>query len=272
MAVIELVSIFLSPVLIVCGWLGRDFLRTWLTRRVENEFNQKLEILRAQLRESEERLKADLHAREAEVTALRNGALTALGSRQIAVDYRRLEAVDQLWSAVLALLPARSLMRSMAVIEYEPAAEAAEADSKVRELFSSFGNEEVLLHLDTSSAGKARPFVSLSIWATYTALSALSHHAVVRWHTLKSGLGTKGLVNNDAVANLIKVALPHKASLIDDWGPSGWHYLYEELEAKLLQEFQTMLEGKEADALSLKQTAEIIRLANEITIRDSTKV
>lgn len=67
-------------------WIGRHLILTRLTKSVEYEFGQKIEALRAQLREGEERLKADLRAKEIEIAALRSGAMTALASRQIAVD------------------------------------------------------------------------------------------------------------------------------------------------------------------------------------------
>jgi len=90
-------------------WLGRNVISTRLTKSVEYEFNKKLELVRSQMRESEERLKAELRTKETEIAALRSGALSALASRQVALDKRRLEAVDQLWASVTALGPARAI-------------------------------------------------------------------------------------------------------------------------------------------------------------------
>ena len=72
-----------TGLLAVALWLTRNLILTRLTNSVEHEFNAKLETLRTQLRESEERLKADLRAKEAEITALRSGAMTAMASRQM---------------------------------------------------------------------------------------------------------------------------------------------------------------------------------------------
>ena len=97
----------------VALWLGRNLIFTRLTKSVEHEFNGRLETLKAQLRDSEERLKAELRNRESEIAALRGGALSALASRQAALDKRRLEAVDQLWTSVSALAPCRAIAASM---------------------------------------------------------------------------------------------------------------------------------------------------------------
>jgi hypothetical protein len=250
--------------LAAAGWFGREVIRNWLTQRIKFEFDTKLTELGAKLRDGEERLKADLRAKEAEISALRTGALTAIASRQAALDQRRLEAVDQIWSAVHALGPARGLMQSMSVLKYEHAAEAAEKDPRARMVFEAFGKEEVLLHLDTSSAHKARPYVTEPVWAAYSALSALCYNAILRWHTLKNGLGRMDLVKNEAVAKLIKAALPHQAGLIDKWGPSEWYYFGEELESKLIEELRVMLSGTETNEEQLRQSAEVIKLASEL--------
>lgn len=94
-------------------WLGRNLISTRLTKSVEHEFNAKLDKLQAELRASEARLNADLRAKEAEISALRSGALSALASRQISLDKRRLEAAEQIWSAVAALQPACALASTM---------------------------------------------------------------------------------------------------------------------------------------------------------------
>ncbi len=77
-------------------YLCRKLIETRLTHSVKHEFDKKLELVRA-----------DLRSKEVEIAALRGGALSAMASRQITLDKRRLEAVDQLWMAVTALAPAK---------------------------------------------------------------------------------------------------------------------------------------------------------------------
>ena len=45
--------------------------------------------------------------------------MTAMASRQVAVDQRRLLAVDQLWSAVTTLAPGKSWLTLQAIINFE---------------------------------------------------------------------------------------------------------------------------------------------------------
>ncbi|MDD5451482.1 MAG: hypothetical protein PHT49_06255 [Desulfovibrionales bacterium] len=220
--------------------------------------------LEAELRQGEERLRTELRAKEAEIAALRGGAMTALASRQIAVDKRRLDAVDQLWAATMALAPARALSNWLSVFKFEAAAERAERDPKVRQLFDMMGGGFDIKLLGSADAQKARPFVSPMAWAIFTALQAICVHAAMRWQILKSGLGKQDFANTDSIDKLLKTALPHQPAYIDKYGPEGYHYLLDELETRLLRELQSMLVGGEADKANLEQAAEILKQSNEL--------
>lgn len=251
-------------------WLGRNVISTRLTKSVEHEFNTKLESVRAQMRESEERLKAELRAKETEIAALRSGALTALASRQMAIDKRRLEAIDQLWASVTALGPARTIAALMSSISFEKAAPITERDPKARQAIEMMGKAFDFKSLDLSGASKARPFLSPMAWATFSALQAVVMHAVMRWHVLAGGLGAKDFLDNEAISKLIKAALPHYSNYIDKFGPSAYYYLLEALDEQLHKEIQNMLSGVEADKASIEQAAEILRQSDAVRAQATT--
>lgn len=245
-------------------WLGRELISARLTRTVQHEFDRKLEAVRAELRTAEENFKAQLREKEAEIAALRSGALSALASRHAALDKRRLEAVDQLWSAFNALAPARAIAANMAVIKFESAAKQAERDPKVRQFFEMIGGGFDTKSLDLSGAAKARPFVSPMVWAVYSAFNAVVMHSVMRLHVLKGGLGTSDFADHKAIEKLVVAALPHYAEYLEKHGPAVYYYVLEALEARLLAELQAMLDGVESDKASVERAAEIIRRANEL--------
>lgn len=245
-------------------WLGRQLISTRLTKSVEHEFDTKIESVRADMRASEERLKAQLREKEAEISALRSGALSVLASRQAALDKRRLEAVDQIWASFNALAPARGLAASMSVIKFESAAQQAEHDPKVRQFFEIIGGGFDAKTLDLSGAAKARPFLTPLVWAIFSAIQAVTMHSVMRWHVLKGGLGTTDFADNKAIEKLVVAALPHYAEYFEKNGPSVYYYVLEALDARLLAEIQNMLSGVESDRASIEQAAEIVRQANSL--------
>ena len=247
--------------LAVVLWLGRNLIATRLTKSVEHEFNKKLEEQKADQRRSEEHLKSDLRAKESQIVALQSGALIAMASRQQAVDKRRLEAVDQLWASVLALGPARAVATMMVVIKFEAAAKETERNPEARELFKAMSAGMDPKNLDTSSAQKARPFLSPVVWATFSAYTAVCMHAAMRMMMLRSGMGAKDYMDSDSIKKLIVAALPHYKEYIDEHGPSVYNHVLDALESKLLQDIQAMLKGTEGDREAIAQAAEIVKLS-----------
>jgi hypothetical protein len=245
-------------------WLARKLIVARLARSIEHEFNAKLEALRTQFREGEERLRADLRAREAELGALRSGALSALASRQAALDKRRLEAVDQLWAAVTALAPARTIAMSMSVFNFKLVAARAAHDPKLRSFFETIGAGFDQKNLDLSGAAKARPFVNPMVWAVFSAIQAIIFNAVMRWQVVRAGLGPEDFARYDVMNGLIKSVLPNHANYVDEHGPDGYFHLLEALDSRLLAEIQTMLSGVQADKESVDQAAEILRRAEDL--------
>lgn len=248
------------------GWLLRNWISTRLAKSVGFEFDRKLELLKAEHRASEEWLRADLRAKEAEIAALRAGAMTALSNRQIAIDKRRLDAIDQLWAAVLSLSKARGVSLMMSTLKFEAVAERAETDPKMREFLKTIGGGfDIKTDLSMGDASKARPFVSPLAWAIFIAVVSIVANGVIRWHIAQGGLGAKDFSDHSALAKMIKVALPEYSSYIDAQGVSGFHFLVEKLELKLLEEFQVMMSGAEADRSSVQRAAEILKYSEELT-------
>jgi hypothetical protein len=239
-------------------WLLRSVISTRLRASVQLEFDQKLEEMRATLRKSDESFKADLRAKEAQIAALRSGAMSALASRQAALDKRRIEAVDQLWSAFTALAPAKAVSAYMLLIDFQAAAKEAECNAKARDLFASMGGVSDFREFSYREAAKARPFVSQLAWALFTAYQTIVAVAAIRLESLKAGLNTD-FVDKDAVTKLITAALPHHAEYIAKNDVRVCHYLLDELESRLLEELQKLLSGVESDKESIEQAAAIIK-------------
>lgn len=255
----------------VVAWLFRNWISTRLTKSVGYEFDRKLELLRAEHRESEERLRADLRAKEAEIATLRASAMTALSNRQMAVDKRRLDAIDQLWASVLSLNRARGISMMMSTLKFEAVAERAEKDPKMRDLLKTIGgNFNISTDLKLDDAPKARPFVSPLAWAIFTAMTAIIANGVMRWHVAQGGLGPKDFSDPGALANMVKAALPEYSAYVDEHGVQGLHLLVEKLELKLLEEFRLMMSGAEADRVSVQQAAEILKYS-EALARESNQ-
>ena len=248
--------------------LGRKLIVTSLVKSVEHKFNERLEAVRAEFREKENAFEADLRLKENEILDLRSGAMTAMISRQMALDKRRLEAIDQLWSSMIALSGARNISSLMAGVNFDTAAEEATRNPKVREAFTMMNSAFDHKKLDLNGAEKARPFVSPMAWALFSAYRAIAMQAVVKLQIIKVGIGAD-LLEKDAVSNLVKAALPHRSEFINKYGDAGYHCLLEELEEALLAALRKMLAGEETDQASLERANDILMRSNELMAKQS---
>lgn len=252
-----LAAISTTSLLAVVLWLSKNLIITRLTKAVRHEYDEKIEKLRTKLRKSEETFKSDLQSKEAQINALRSGALSTISSRQVAVFEKQVKAIEQVWNTVIALGPAKSVSAWMAVIKFEAAAKAAAQNPRAREMFSMLSTID-LEAIDTKEAQKARPFISPVAWAYFTAYQAVVTHAVFRLHMLKSGIEMTDVIDTEHVMKVVKLALPHQAEYIEKHGPSAFHYLLEELETNMLTSFKLMMKGDEADKEALEKAAAII--------------
>ena len=245
-------------------FLGRDAILNRLTKSVQHEYDKKLAKLNADLRQADDLLRADIHAKEGQIEALRSGALSAMASRQQAVDKRRLEAIDQLWSGVSALAMAKGAVAFMAVLKFDKAAEESAKNPKARAMFEQFATPFDPTKLSTGDASKARPFVSPLAWALFSAYSAIHGYAVLQLYILKSGLNVTGLMDDGALKKLIATALPDYNAYVEQHGITAAYLLVEELENRLLAELVEMTKGKEFDNDQLERAAEILKASNEL--------
>ncbi len=253
-----------TSLLAIAIWLCRNLILTRLVRSVAHEFDQKIEGLKSELRAGEERLKAELRAKESEIAVLRSGALSALASRQANLDKRRLEAVDQIWSSVKTLGPGRQASRLLSRLKYEAIAEEYERSDGIRQLLEVMGSTFDPKTMDVGAGDRARPFVHPMVWAYYEAMVAVCAHAVIRYQSLKSGLGKKDFADTESVTKLLKVALPHQTEFIDEHGASAFYFLLEELETNLLREIDRMVAGGDADKATVALAAEILAASNTV--------
>jgi hypothetical protein len=244
-------------------WLLRNLIITRLTKSVSHEYDKKIENLKTTLRQSEEAFRAELRAKEAQIDALRTGALSGIINKQAALYQRQIVAVEQIWDAVISLAPAKNVSATMAIVKFDAAAKEAAKDPRFREMFAMMGTTFGMNDLRANEASKSRPFLSQLAWAYYSAYQAIVVHAVIKLKALQSGL-EKDYADVEAIKRLVKVALPHQTDFIEKFGPSAFHYLLEELEFSLLTELNNILRGEKSDSESVERAASIIKEAERL--------
>jgi hypothetical protein len=240
--------------------LFRQTVFEYLTSLVEHRFQMRLEALKSDFRHGEERLKSELRAKEQQINTLVGATLAMRSSRQAVLDGRRLQAVEALMAAKAKLDRGKSAVTTMGTFNYPLVCKRVVTDEKLRQFFqmlSQTGGHEGVCN-DSRHIDVERSFLSPSVWANFVAYRSIILLAMARMKLMANGMDQEGLLDEGSVISILKAAFPGAV----DFSPSGQYKLIEPLEQKLFDAIADMLEGKEADAHTIKQAKLIIRLAS----------
>jgi hypothetical protein len=243
-----------SALLVFALWLSRSLILTRLTKSVQHEFDNKIEIFKAELR-----------SKEAQLVALREYAMSGLSSRQVELEKRRIEAAEQIWSAVIILSRAKGVSAIIAVTNFQTALIVTEANEKARDMFSKISPNIDLKELTCEDATRSRMYVSQIVWAVFSAYRAVILFAVMKLEMLKIGVGDPNFFDTEPVNNLLKIALPDHIKYIETHGDKSYHNLLDILESRILDEIQKMLHGVDSSSeQSIIKVAELIKATGTV--------
>jgi hypothetical protein len=266
------ISITANLICPLAFFFARNWLKAHIEKSVQHGFDVKIENLRSELRKSEESFKKDLLEKEAEISTLRNAAIERHSTRQAALDKRRLEAVERVWAALVALAPLYSVAAMMSRIDIKQAAKSVVREENARKMFEMISNNAQITQLSKTSTGNERPFVSELAWAYFSAYQTAVIISYTTAKTLATGVeDVDKLIKFDHVNKMLQSALPHRSKYIDDHGFNSYYYLLEELESNLLSALKISLEGADLDQESVARSAEIIRMSKNAMDNSGTE-
>jgi hypothetical protein len=247
-------------------FVARHWLKANIEKSVQYQFDAKLETLRSEFHKSEERFKQELQSKEAEISALRDSVMGGRTTRQAFIDKRRVEAVEHLWAAFVALSPYYVVSSFMSVLEIENASERAPRDPQLRKFFEILSGSVANVKAPDSLPKIEQLFVSPLAWAYFSAYQTVVMIAYAVAKALEAGLeDVHKLVKMNGANKMLKTALPHQSEYIDKYGFKGYHFLLDELEGKLILALRQTLEGEELDQASIIRSAEIIKMVKEVS-------
>ncbi|SDR87094.1 hypothetical protein [Bradyrhizobium canariense] len=257
------ISLLISLAVPLGIFIGRHWMKARLEKGVQHRFDLKIEEMRADLRESEERLKSALRDRESEIAILRNVVLAASSGRQALLDKRRFEAVECIWRAVNDMAQLKGLSSMMAIMNVKEVAKEV-GDPRMQQLLSMIGAGTPNISDLPNIARNERPFLPELTWAYFTAYSTILYGNLAVYKTLAAGVKDfEKYLKRDGSKEILKEALPHQSKWIDDSSPEAYHYLLDELENNLLLELRKILNGVETDAAEITKARKILNAVNQ---------
>lgn len=255
----------LSALIFLC----RNLILERLRKSVEHEYGKKMQLLRAELRESGIRLETELASRDKKFSELRGTAIAAIGMREQSLVQRRIEAVDQLWANVHKLRPAKGALKVMAPLSYEAVSSEIESDRRLVDVMKTMLGEPNFEILADVEAHASRPYLSDTAWALYQAYQAICGAAIGRHHMLVSGIDGRRFLDEKGVSDLLKVVFPEHDTEIEENGHKVHHLFVDRLEVLLVEQLRADLRGESSDIELVARTSKILDHAN--ILEESTK-
>lgn len=254
-----------TAILAVVAWLFRALISARLTKSIGHEFNEKLE-----------KLKADLRDEEAQIGSLRSGAMSGLISRQGALYERKIVAIDQLWSSVREIEKGEFLVKNMSCFKFKDCAKKTEKSLQARGVFDVLGGNFDITELDFSGAARSRPFLTPLAWAYYSTYKSIIFLAHTKISLLKSGVeDAQKHIDFDIANNLLRAAIPLRGEYIDENGSAVHHVFLDKVKQLLLVELQNIQSAEEADKENTGRAklilSEVDRVNNESGKDNSVK-
>lgn len=233
-------------------YLARKAIITRLTKGIQHEYDEKIELL-----------KDDLRAKGEQIQSLRSGALTSLVHRQQILYERQVQAVEELWGGIVKQGYAKNISSMMALFDIEVVEKEATQNVKMREALTLLEKAYTPAKIEPLGVEKIRPFVSPLAWAYYSAYTAIVSYAVGQLKLLQNGLETKFL-KTEEVTTLVKVVLPHQTEYIEKYGTGSFYYLLDEIENLLLKEIENTLKGEQNSMDGINTAARIIEKVDAV--------
>jgi hypothetical protein len=234
---------------------------------VQHHFDQRIENLRSDLRRSEEKFAAELRTNEQQLRSLAETALSLRSTRQMALDARRLQAVEKLWAAKIATDRMKMAANFVSRLNLEELFKVAETGDPAIKNFGAMLDKFTGLDLEKeapqASALSERPFLPPDVWALFSAYQGVMSHSVIVLKFLAMGT-TEFLKKEDTLKPLMLLVLPEYKSFIEEHGLAGYYHLLDILEQKLLNAIAEMLDGKAVDDATLKRSADIMSAVRKL--------
>ncbi|WP_282950210.1 MULTISPECIES: hypothetical protein [unclassified Sphingopyxis] len=244
----------------VAIFLLREFLTATIREKVRADFETRIETVRSDMRKAEENLRGDLRAKEAQIAALRDGALSGLSQRQGILSTRRIEALEKIWEKFGSLGNLKFGAQSFARLNIEEIEKLNVGDPNIRKFIETLSVGDVVETMKGVKGSNERLHLPDIVWAIYSAYSSILVTCHVHMKALSAGISDASkLIKWDKVSELAKVVLPHQSKFIDQYGSAGLPHLLDEMEDLMFKEIRKSLNGDEQDDDAIQRSAAIMQ-------------
>jgi hypothetical protein len=250
-----------SALVAALHFLTREWLTTRLTNSIRHEYDQKLEVFKADLKAKSDvalvQLTADLERNATQISV----AHASFSEGQKAAMARRLQAVDELWRWVVKFRKDRPAILGFLSLLSDDELRAQDTQNRVSE-YTVGVKWESFLPLVNSDIEATRPYIGEQAWATVWAYRAIMLRISYLALEARSDLSLLHWVSDQGILDILSaVVTPEEFKEYSGLrvGRIGW--ITTNMEAKILSAAHGVISGEQLGTASLKQAMELQKMA-----------
>ena len=207
-----------------------------------------------------------LRNNQAETQVLLKDTLSTISSSQSLLQNRRVEAVDRLWKAVLALKAYYSPVTFFFTIALPNEYKTALANSTIFEGLRKIDDNYIVNYPEeVSNLEDCRPYLGENLWLHFFVYRAFLGRIAVLVKWLKEGKEIGDWRQDSGVQQHLKVAFEEdEFNALMKSNPMEINYALNVLESKVLREISYIVSGRQSSLESFENSRELRKLlANE---------
>ncbi len=253
-------------------FIARIWLKSAIEKSASHIFDVRIEKVRADFREREELLRSAIRSRESDIAALRSAVLDGRSTRISWLEKRRLEALNNIWNAVIILAPYKAVAAIMATIKFDVAAKEAHRNPGLRKAVSVMTGAAPKELPQEASVSRERPYISPLLWAYFSAYQAILLGAYIRAKVIEIGMeNPEKFLNLDHIKGLVVAVLPQTEKFLSENDAGASYYLVDQIEEAILNLVKEETKGIDLDEAELRRARDIMKAVADVTATDQAE-
>lgn len=256
-----------SALVAILIWLSREWISTRIKSSIQYEYDQKLEVHKAQLKAENEVALLELKTAIEQEAALHTAAYASFSEGQKAVIERKLSAVDRLWDRVLqlrgSLPPILTFIDVLTVGEYKGIKNHPTFQALTGEL-----SKEKIAGIVSNEAGpieKVRPYVGEYMWAIFFSYQAIMLRTLFLLHLGRDDAEKIEWFKDSGIRQLMEaVFTPEEIKEFDQTQFGKILWLHRKVDSKLIAAAGKVISGETFAAEFLEQAKLIQQRAAQL--------
>ena len=264
----------------ILAFIFRGSIFRFFSKHMDSVFDEKIEIIKSNLRIAEQKISDLSAARNKELDTIRESLLVLQNDKLNLTHKKRVEAAEKIFilSDKLSQLKLGIEMLKSINLDKLTKDNNKQDAKKFFEILSSTSNlDKALQDMKDYPIDAARLFLSNTAWAYFTVYRSILTYGAIKIKFYETGLNDESLFKEGHLSSSIIELVPNSKEGFDKYGEEYAFYWLDYVHDNLILQLQKIVNGEEDEQLDAEKAAKIAKAAkaalttNELEIPDTIK-